>query len=203
MNLKEIQDLHQNKQKQSRNQDILDVFIWPNSVLSCIAKIVPLDGIENRREFAKQLLITMQYYNGLGLAAPQVGINERIIAVTITNESPIVMFNPKILEFSQAKETVEEGCLSFPNILLQIQRYKEIKVSYYNQFGQLETRMFQDLNAKVIQHEIEHLNGTTFLSHLSRIKRDIIVRKFKKQARILKKLSIIYRKQRHEVTEKE
>ena len=134
------------------------------------------DGLNS---FVNQMIITMKENNGIGLAAIQVGLKRRIIVASIDGKD-VALINPKIVSFSDDKSTMEEGCLSVPTILAEITRPESIVVSYIDRdYNQVEER-FSGLASHIIQHEIDHLNGKTILSGLSRLKRDIYRRKVKK-----------------------
>lgn len=95
--------------------------------------------------------------NGLGLAAPQIGYGLRVFVV---RANPILpFFNPVIVDKSEEEVTLEEGCLTFPGILVKIKRPRVIKVRFADPMGQYQTKVFQDLTARVIQHEVDHLDG--------------------------------------------
>jgi len=110
------------------------------------------------RTVAASLVDTMTANNGIGLAAPQCGIHKRIIVVLI-NETPKVLVNPEIVFFSEDKEIGEEGCLSIPETFIQKKRYSEITIKYRNLAGHPHLETHSGLNARVIQHEIDHLDG--------------------------------------------
>lgn len=108
---------------------------------------------------------TMQLYEGVGLAAPQLNIPKRII---IFNFEPLVMINPEIIE-TEGTQTLREGCLSFPQLFFNIKRAKNIKVKWQDIHGQYHTGEFHDLEATAIQHEVDHLNGKLFVDYVSNL----------------------------------
>ena len=114
----------------------------------------------------KDMKATMKKEKGIGLAAPQVGFNVRVILVTLDNKSVVPMINPKIILHSNATEFGEEGCLSVPGKWAQIKRYSEITVEYLDEKGSQQTLKLNELNARVVQHEIDHLDGILFTDYL-------------------------------------
>ena len=126
---------------------------------------------------AKKLIVdmvqTMEKSQGIGLAAPQVGVLKRIIVVKagFRGRRILVLINPKILEKSRKTETTEEGCLSFPGIFLKIKRAKEIEVEGFDINKEKLRLKAKGLLARVLQHEIDHLDGVLFFDRLSFIKR--------------------------------
>lgn len=107
----------------------------------------------------------MQNHKGIGLAANQIGLDKRIIAINV--ERPLVLINPKILEKSQEKIKMQEGCLSFPNIFLEIERPKEIEVEAIDRGKKKIKFKVSELLARVIQHELDHLDGVLMIDYLS------------------------------------
>jgi peptide deformylase len=147
----------------------------------------------------------MEVEDGIGLAAPQVGVLKRIIVMNvplnisahgeiIDNLDPepalFKIINPEITWKSDNKVTSKEGCLSVPNQYADVVRAAEIKIKYLDENGNICENHFQNLQAVCIQHEIDHLNGKLFVDYLSSLKRSLLVGKGKKFAeRYLKKLS--------------
>ena len=121
--------------------------------------------------------------NGIGLAAPQVGIHKRIVVIDLKeNEepSPIIFINPKILYSSEEKSTNEEGCLSIPGYYAEVERPKVVDVEWIDLKGKKTEKRITDLLSVCIQHEIDHLNGILFIDHLSNLKRKSAFQKSKK-----------------------
>jgi peptide deformylase len=116
-----------------------------------------------------------------------VGIPRRLIVVDTSAKDeerhPLVLINPEILELGTGMRAHEEGCLSIPDVRVEIERPGSLRVRYLDRAGKTQELQAQGLLATAIQHEIDHLNGRLIIDFLSRLKRDIIVRKFKKQAR--------------------
>ena len=121
--------------------------------------------------------------NGIGLAAPQVGILKRIVVIDLKvdgNSSPITFINPKIVRFSENKSVNEEGCLSIPDYYSEIERPQEVDVEWYDEEGKKSHKTLNGLLSICIQHEIDHLNGILFIDYLSKLKRKLAIEKVKK-----------------------
>lgn len=146
----------------------------------------PVEDISDaRRKLAKDMLETMYDAPGIGLAAPQVGVLERLITLDCVKEqgeapAPLVMFNPEILAASDDTNVYEEGCLSIPEQYAEVTRPKEVRVGWIDMDGNPQERDFDGLWATCVQHEIDHLNGTLFIDHLKPLKRQMITRKMVK-----------------------
>jgi peptide deformylase len=134
------------------------------------------------------MLETMYAAPGVGLAAVQVGVLRRLVVLdTAKGEDepprPLVMINPQILALGSQLRRHEEGCLSIPDVRIEIERPSRVTVGFLDREGRAQELSAEGLLATAIQHEIDHLNGKLIIDFLSRLKRDIIVRKFKKQAK--------------------
>lgn len=172
---------------------VLKIVYVPNPILNKISS--DLDEISNETiELINNMKDTLENSNGIGLAAPQIGINKRLVVIDFRNaedidenhivkesdKKQIVMINPKIISSSDKKLPMREGCLSVPNIFTNITRPTEIQVEYYDENNKLITMYADNLMAKCIQHEIDHLNGLTLLEHVSALKKQMILKKVKK-----------------------
>jgi len=130
----------------------------------------PVDGVgPSQRLLFQAMLETMYANNGIGLAAPQVGINQRFFVADI-GEGPLVIVNPKILKVS-GQDVMEEGCLSLPGISVDVKRARTIVVQYQDADNQTVKREFQDLLARVILHETDHLNGKLISDYANLLQR--------------------------------
>jgi peptide deformylase len=122
------------------------------------------------RLLAKQMLQTMYSEDGIGLAAPQVGINKQLIVIDCEpdqpNQPPMILINPTITRVSQQTCVAQEGCLSIPKVYLDVTRPEEIAVSYKDEHGRPQKITATDLLARVIQHEMDHLNGVMFVDRV-------------------------------------
>ena len=174
---------------------ILPLVIAPDPRLQEVSdEIKPEDINDELRKFMDDMLETMYENKGLGLAAVQVGVLKRIIAMDIAQGSirydgthdpeatpdPIFFINPKIIEESKEKFVFEEGCLSFPTQFAEVERPKIVKISFFDYYGKEREMEFKDLASVCIQHEIDHLNGITFVDYLSKMKKERIVNRVKK-----------------------
>jgi peptide deformylase len=135
------------------------------------------------RELIADMWETMYAAKGVGLAAPQIGLSKRVSVIDISvgedETKKIVIINPEITS-SQGKQVGEEGCLSIPGFREPVTRANEVTVRAQNEKGETIELSGEELLARALQHEIDHLNGILFINHLSTLKRDIIRRKIKK-----------------------
>ncbi len=130
--------------------------IYPDHCLR--EKSSPLEEVSSaERMLFQAMLETMRANNGIGLAAPQVGINKRFFVADI-GEGPLIVINPKIIKV-QGHDVMEEGCLSLPGIGVEVKRAQTVLVEYQDSDNQMVRREFQDLLARVFLHETDHLNG--------------------------------------------
>jgi peptide deformylase len=135
-----------------------------NQILRGTAK--PVEVVDDLiLELAENMFETMKKEKGIGLAAPQVGVNKRVIIATL-GEKPHLMVNPEITSFSAECAIDEEGCLSLPEQFGKVSRAKRIIVRYLDEKGKKKEEELSDLDARVVQHEIDHLNGILFTDRL-------------------------------------
>lgn len=165
---------------------LLDILICPDPRLR--EKSLPVtvfDAAIKRR--AEDMLETMYNAPGVGLAAPQVGILERMLVVDVADEGearkPFCLINPEIIWASDVTSVYNEGCLSVPEQFAEVRRPSEVKVRYQTPSGQEEELHATGLLSTCVQHEIDHLNGILFVDYLSRLKRDMVLRKLQKLRR--------------------
>ena len=174
------------------NAKILPLILEPSSLLHQVSETVTRVDDEIRN-LAEKLISTMQHHQGLGLAAVQVGVLKRVIAVNIINasredgkplnlkEGPMILVNPKIIEQSDDKKTYAEGCLSFGHIYPEIKRANKVKVKYLDLDGKEKFLEVSDhIISACLQHEIDHTNGIVFLDRLSKIKKEFMMKKYLK-----------------------
>lgn len=140
------------------------------------------------RKLFDDMLETMYDAPGIGLAAIQLGVALRQLVVDISKEpetkKPLFMANPEIVWESETLNVYEEGCLSIPDFYELVERPAEVKVRYLDRNGEGQELHASGLLATCIQHEIDHLNGVLFIDHISKLKRDRVVKKFAKAARL-------------------
>ena len=144
---------------------VLEIKKYPDPILRKKAREVKEIGREEK-ELIKEMLETMYRNQGVGLAAPQVGVLKRIVVVD-DGEGPRVFINPKIVKKGGGKEVSEEGCLSVPGVFLRIKRWKEIEVEGLNENGEKVKVKARGLFARALQQEIDHLNGILILDRMS------------------------------------
>ena len=124
---------------------------------------------------------------GIGLAAIQIGVPRRMLVIDLSRDDeenkPQVFINPEILKVSDDVSTYEEGCLSIPDYYAEVERPASLTVGYVDRDGKQQTIEADGLLATCLQHEIDHLNGVLFIDHISRLKRDMVIKKFTKLAR--------------------
>ena len=170
---------------------VLPILTLPDPVLRKKAKPVERIDAELRR-LMDDMLATMYDAPGIGLAALQVGVLRRLIVMDPAKDeapkSPLVMVNPEMLERSEEMRTHEEGCLSIPDFTAEIERPARTRVSYIDREGKKREAELEGIWSTLVQHEIDHLNGVLFIDYLSRLKREMVVRKFTKQKRTEKAL---------------
>lgn len=162
---------------------ILSIIKFPDARLHTIAKVVKVVD-ERVRTIAQDMIETMYEANGVGLAATQVDIHERIVVVDVSEErnAAQVFINPEIIGQSIEKKEWEEGCLSVPEVYDIVTRPDRVRVRALNLDGEVFEIDCDELLAVCLQHEIDHLNGKVFVQHLSRLKQTRIKSKIKKQA---------------------
>lgn len=134
----------------------------------------PFDPIE----YAKILIHFMYEKNALGLAANQVGNPYRIFAMRGSPEN-FVCYNPRIIDTSEKQIVLEEGCLSYPNLIVKIKRPESIRVRFNIPNGDTITKQFTGMTARVFQHEFDHLEGTVFYNKANRVHREQAMRKWR------------------------
>ncbi len=165
---------------------ILPIVTIPDPVLRKTS--APVERVDDDlRRLMDDMLATMYDAPGVGLAAPQIGLLRRVIVMDAARDdepkAPIVMANPEILERSEEMRVHEEGCLSIPEVTAEVERPAIARVTYLDREGQRQETELEGILSTIVQHEIDHLNGVLFIDYLSRLKRDMIVRKFTKQKR--------------------
>jgi peptide deformylase len=151
-------------------------------------RALPVERVDGEiRKLMDDMLDAMHGANGIGLAAPQVGVLKRVIVVDIARPEetpqPWRMANPEIVWAADEVVTGEEGCLSLPEQFADVTRPARVRVRFLDQQNELREMEVDGLLAKCIQHEIDHLAGILFVDHLTALKRDIILRRLAKQKR--------------------
>lgn len=164
----------------------LSIITLPDPLLR--SKSAPVEQIDDAtRRLIDDMLETMYAAPGIGLAAVQVAVPRRLLVLDVTDKeeprNPIAMINPEVLKLGEATRVYEEGCLSLPDVLVDIERPASLTVRYLDREGRQQVLDAEGLLATAIQHEMDHLDGRLIIDFLSRLKRDMVVRRFKKSAR--------------------
>ena len=162
---------------------IRQIITVPDGILKKSSKPIEKVGI-NEKKLIKDLFETMYNFNGIGLAAVQVGILKRVLVVDVSSKEdkkkPICFINPVIKKQSDEMAVYEEGCLSIPDTFIEIQRPKICEIEYVDINGKIKIKKFDGLLSTCIQHEINHLDGILIIDQLSKLKRDIIIKRISK-----------------------
>ncbi|MEZ5853928.1 MAG: peptide deformylase [Hyphomicrobiaceae bacterium] len=164
----------------------LEIITIPDPILRKLSE--PVERVDDAlRRLADDMLETMYEAPGIGLAAPQVGVSRRLVVIDVSEKdgekNPLVLINPEIVTLGEERNIYEEGCLSIPDVKVEIERPATLTLRYLDRDGKPGELSADGLLATAIQHEVDHLNGRLIIDFLSRLKRDIIVRRFRKQAR--------------------
>jgi peptide deformylase len=166
---------------------VRDIIKLPEPILKTVSAPVPA-VTEEVRALIADMLDTMYAAPGIGLAAVQIGVPKRIVVSDIAKDdepkSPMCFINPEMVWRSEETTDYEEGCLSIPEVYDKVVRPAEVRVRYLDRDGAEQEMHCTGLLATCIQHEIDHLNGILFIDYLSRLKRDRIVKKFIKAAKL-------------------
>ena len=166
----------------SKSHRIHEVVKYPDPVLSKPAADVTAFDAE-LAQLVDEMFDSMYAAQGIGLAAPQINISKRITVIDVSfkerPEDKLALINPVILD-RDGKQVEEEGCLSLPEIREKVTRAAWVKVRAQNVKGETFEVEGEELLARALQHEIDHLNGILFIDHLSRLKRDLVQRRIKK-----------------------
>ena len=169
---------------------VRDIIILPDKRLRLVSE--PVKQVDaGMKKLVDDLFETMYKAPGIGLAAIQIGVPKRVITMDLSkkedNHSPQVFINPEITWMSDQTETYEEGCLSIPEYYEEVERPAEVKVKYLGLDGKSHEVQARGLLATCLQHEIDHINGVLFIDHLSKLKRDRVIKRFAKAAKTTKK----------------
>lgn len=142
---------------------VLNILKYPHSILTkyCDTTILPLS--DQQKQFCQDMVETMNFAGGIGLAAPQVGISESIIAIKTKQWGDLILINPNIIQSSRKSFLSKEGCLSIPNKLVQVARSEWVTISAQNMDGHSGTYYFSGIESACVQHEIDHLEGVLIL----------------------------------------
>lgn len=164
------------------------ILIHPDPRLKKVCDPVP-DISDQIRELSRDMLETMYHAPGIGLAAPQVGVNVRMLVMDCAQRDeaeasrPMCLINPEITWSSDELSEYEEGCLSIPEIFANVTRPKAVTVKYLDPDGEVQEETFENTWAVCVQHEIDHLNGKLFIDYLGPMRRRMITSKMQKLKR--------------------
>ncbi len=171
---------------------IKKIITEPNKLLRKIS--LPVENVgKKEQQLMDDMLDTMYAANGIGLAAIQIGVPKNVVVIDLNKDNkklPMFFVNPKITSKSKSLKKYEEGCLSIPNLFAEIERPSECEIQYLDYFGKEKTLKANGLLATCIQHEVDHLKGILFIDYLSKLKKDIILKKLSKQKIDQKRLVI-------------
>jgi peptide deformylase len=164
----------------------LDIIIIPDQRLKQVSEpVTSVDG--SIRRILDDMLETMYAAPGIGLAAVQVAVMKRMVTIDLAREdepkTPLFLINPRVVWASEEKSTYQEGCLSIPEYYEDVERPAKVGVEFLDRQGETRQLEADGLLATCIQHEIDHLNGILFIDHISKLKRDRVMKKFSKRAR--------------------
>jgi peptide deformylase len=165
---------------------IKPLIILPDPVLRQVSK--PIERVDaDLQRLVDDMLETMYDAPGIGLAAIQVGVARRMLVIDLSKEGeekqPLVFINPEIVSSSDERSVYEEGCLSIPDYYAEVERPAKVTAKYLDREGKEQSVEADGLLATCLQHEIDHLNGVLFIDHISRLKREMVIKKFTKASK--------------------
>lgn len=166
---------------------IKPLIILPDPILRQVSS--PIETIDSEvKKLADDMLETMYDAPGIGLAAIQIGVARRMLVLDVSKDGedkqPLVFINPEIVASTDARSVYEEGCLSIPDYYAEVERPAGITVKHLDRDGKEQLTEADGLLATCLQHEIDHLNGVLFIDHISKLKREMVIRKFAKAAKM-------------------
>jgi peptide deformylase len=163
-----------------------DILIIPDKRLRLVSE--PVKAVDKSiRALVEDMFETMYAAPGIGLAAIQIGVPKRVVTMDLAKKDapkdPQVFINPEVTWTSNEKASYEEGCLSIPDYYEEVKRPSAVRVKYLDLDGKPRELEAAGLLATCLQHEIDHINGILFIDHISKLKRDMVMKKFKKAAK--------------------
>ncbi|MRG72963.1 peptide deformylase [Alphaproteobacteria bacterium HT1-32] len=166
---------------------LLPIITAPDPRLKVVSE--PVDAVtDDIRQLMDDMLETMYDAPGVGLAAPQVGVTKRVIVIDTASSdedpAPMRLANPEVVWESEETKVYDEGCLSLPEYYSDVERPDRVRVRYLDYDGASQEIEVDGLTAVCIQHEIDHLDGILFVDHISRVKREVILRKLTKARKL-------------------
>ena len=168
----------------------MEILLVPHPILRQKAKKLKSISIEDIK-IANHMMEAMLKAPGVGLAANQVGILKQIVTINFEDKENnkkinYMLFNPSIIQYSKETSLMEEGCLSLPDQYADVERPKEIILEYMDEKEKLIKKQIDGYEARILQHEIDHLSGKLFVDYLSSLKRNMLIKKVKKIQKIKK-----------------
>ena len=168
------------------------ILIEPDPLLR--KKCEPLEKVDDDlRKFMNEMLATMYDAPGIGLAAIQVGVLKRVVVIDLSKDekkNPLFLINPQIIKKSKNTSIYEEGCLSLPGQFAEIERPAECVLQYVDYNGKKKELKAKGLLATCIQHEVDHLDGILFIDYLSKLKKDMIIKKLVKHKKEIERIVV-------------
>jgi len=163
-----------------------EIIVLPDPRLKLVCE--PVAAVDSKvRKLADDMLETMYDAPGIGLAAIQIAVPQRVVTIDLARKDepkkPVVLINPEIVWSSDDLSVYEEGCLSIPEYYEEVERPAKCRVRYLDLDGKTQELDCEGLMATCVQHEVDHLNGVLFIDHISRLKRERVIKKFTKAAR--------------------
>lgn len=163
-----------------------EIIVLPDPRLKLVCE--PVAAVDSKvRKLADDMLETMYEAPGIGLAAIQIAVPQRVVTIDLARKDepkkPVVLINPEITWASDELSVYEEGCLSIPEYYEEVERPAKCRVRYLDLDGKVQELDCEGLMATCVQHEVDHLNGVLFIDHISRLKRERVIKKFTKAAR--------------------
>jgi len=167
-----------------------EILTVPHPLLKTVSK--PVEQVDDDlRALMDDMLETMYAAPGIGLAAIQVNVPRRVVTIDVAQRedesappAPLFLVNPEILWSSDEVAAAEEGCLSIPEYYAEVERPAAVRIAYLDRDGKRQELEATGVLAICLQHEIDHLDGKLFIDHLSKLKRDMVIKKFAKQSRL-------------------
>jgi peptide deformylase len=166
---------------------LMPILIAPNAKLRAKARRVTPADAEAVRALVPRMFATMYDAPGIGLAAPQIGVDLRVVVIDLVPDNtpaPMTLINPEIVAASEELATREEGCLSVPNQYADVTRPARVRVRYHDLEGKQKEVEGDGLLAACLQHELDHLNGVLFVDHISALKRNMLMRRLAKDMKL-------------------
>lgn len=161
----------------------MPLIYYPNPLLKMVSEEVK-EFNEDLTKLVSVMYDTMSEEVGCGLAAVQIGVLKRVIVIDLTRSGEgekFALVNPKIVNSGDSLQVFDEGCLSVPDVYFPVERPETIELEYFNEHGEKFTKFFNGFLGTAIQHEIDHLNGIVFVDHLSKLKQNFYLKKYKKR----------------------